>query len=45
MKKYAEGSMVFPDDIDQPSRTIITSATTLLALLAIYLFKEVSSED
>jgi len=23
--KYAEGSMVFPDDIDQPSRTIITS--------------------
>ena len=23
--KYAEGSMVFPDDVDQPSRTIITS--------------------
>ena len=23
--KYAEGSMVFPDDLDQPSRTIITS--------------------
>jgi DNA (cytosine-5)-methyltransferase 1 len=23
--KYAEGSMVFPDDIDKPSRTIITS--------------------
>ena len=23
--KYAEGSMVFPDDINQPSRTIITS--------------------
>jgi len=23
--KYAEGSMIFPDDIDQPSRTIITS--------------------
>lgn len=23
--KYAEGSMVFPDDVDKPSRTIITS--------------------
>jgi DNA (cytosine-5)-methyltransferase 1 len=23
--KYAEGSMVFPDDVNQPSRTIITS--------------------
>ena len=23
--KYAEGSMIFPDDINQPSRTIITS--------------------
>ena len=23
--KYTEGSMVFPDDVDQPSRTIITS--------------------
>ena len=30
--------MSFPDPLDRPARTIITSATTLLALFSIFIF-------